>query len=132
MATSNKIRLVQGDTGPQLVLSVSDQATGLPIDVSASGTSVRLLFREVGSATIKAALPCYPVAGFLNPETREVEFQAPYDVPGRGGRVVMNWTPGVLDTSGEFEGELETTFPDGMIQTAYGILKFQVREQFAE
>ncbi len=42
----------------------------------------------------------------------------------------MDWSVDALDTAGEFEGEVEVTFPDGRIQTAFAILKFQVREQF--
>lgn len=129
MAT-NKIRLVQGDTAPDLVLSLTDERTGRPVDVSGSGTSVRVLFREVGGDSIKATMPAYPIAGYQDPETQEIDFRPPYDVPGRGGRVVMQWDADALDTAGEFEAEVETTFPDGRIQTAFGILKFQVREQF--
>ena len=129
MATQ-KIRLVQGDTKPQLILNITDQRTGLPVDLSDSSTSTLVLFREVGSDAIKESIPTRPIAGYMDPETEEVTTKAPYDIPGRGGRVVMDWTPDALDTAGEFEAEAETTFPDGTIQTAYNILRFQVREQF--
>ncbi len=127
---ATKIRLVQGDTAPNLILSLTDERTGLPIDVSDAGTSVRVLFREVGSDEVKATLSAYPIAGYQNPETQEIEFSPPYTVPGRGGRVVMQWSPTALDTAGEFEAEVETQLPDGRVQTAFGILRFQVREQF--
>jgi hypothetical protein len=129
---SDKIKLVQGDTGPQLVLSLTDERTGLPIDLSDAGTSTRVLFREVGSDTTKAVMSCYPIAGFYDPESGTVQTSAPYDVAGRGGRVAMDWSATALDTEGEFEAEVETTFSDGRIQTAYAILKFTVREQFAD
>lgn len=127
---SEKIKLVQGDTRPQLILSVTDQISKRPVDLSAAGTQVRLLFREVGAEDLKATMNCYPIVGYLNPETREVETQPPYNVPGRGGRVVMGWLPDALDTAGEFEGEVETTFPDGTVQTVYETVRFTVREQF--
>lgn len=129
MATT-KIRLVQGDTAPDLVLSLTDERTGLPINVADTGTAVRVLFREVGGDAIKATMPARPIAGYQDPETKEIDFMPPYDLPGRGGRVVMQWDETALDTAGEFEAEVETTFQDGRIQTAFGILKFQVREQF--
>jgi hypothetical protein len=54
----------------------------------------------------------------------------PYDTPGRGGRLQMNWSPTALDTAGEFEAEVEATFAGGAVQTAYDLLKFTVRPQF--
>lgn len=129
MATT-KIRLVQGDTGPQLQLSLTDQRTCRPLDLSSPGTTARLLFREVGASTVKDTMPCFAIAGYVDPETGEVDYRPPYDVAGRGGRLVMNWSADALDTAGEYEGEVEVTFPDGRIQTAFAILKFQVREQF--
>lgn len=129
MAT-DKIRLVQGDTAPQLQLSLTDQRTRRPLDLSAPGTTARLLFREVGADIVKATMPCFAVAGYVDPETGDVDYRQPYDVAGRGGRLAMDWSADALDTAGEFEGEVEVTFPDGRIQTAFAILKFQVREQF--
>ncbi len=129
MAT-DKIRLVQGDTAPQLQLSLTDQRTRRPLDLSAPGTTARLLFREVGGDAVKATMPCFAIAGYVDPETGDVDYRPPYDVAGRGGRLAMDWSTDALDTAGEFEGEVEVTFPDGRIQTAFAILKFQVREQF--
>ena len=129
MATS-KIPLVQGDTGPQLKLTINDQRTGLPVDLSDPQTRVRVLFREVGSDGVKAIMFCEPIPGRYDKEAEVVDYTPPYDVPGRGGMVVMQWTPDALDTAGEFEAEVESTLADGMIQTAYNIVKFTVREQF--
>lgn len=129
MAT-DKIRLVQGDTAPQLQLSMTDQRTRRPLDLSAPGTTARLLFREVGADIVKATMPCFAIAGYVDPETGDVDYRPPYDVAGRGGRLAMDWSADALGTAGEFEGEVEVTFPDGRIQTAFAILKFQVREQF--
>lgn len=125
-----KIPLVQGDTGPQLTLSVIDKRTGLPLDLSSPQTRVRVLFREVGSDTVKAVMFGRPVPGRLDTDADEVDYSPPYDVPGRGGRVVVDWSPDALDTAGEFEAEVESTLADGTIQTAYNILKFTVREEF--
>ncbi|MNR49010.1 hypothetical protein D3C85_1683290 [compost metagenome] len=75
-------------------------------------------------------MPCFPIAGYVDPETADVDFRPPYDVAGRGGRLAMDWSATALDTAGEFEGEVEVVFPDGRIQTAFAILKFQIREQF--
>lgn len=125
-----KIRLVQGDTAPQLLLSLSDERTRRAIDLSSPGLTARMLFREVGSDAVKEAMPCFPIAGYVDIESGDVDFRSPYDVAGRGGRLAMDWSETALDTAGEFEGEVEVVFPDGRIQTAFAILKFQVREQF--
>lgn len=129
MATE-KIKLVQGDTRPKLILSMLDENTGSPIDLSGPGISVRLLFREVGSEEIKAEMPCTPIPGWLDREINEVVYDGQYSIPGTGGRVGMDWLPNALDTSGEFEAELEATFNDGTVLTAFNVLRFVVREQF--
>lgn len=127
---SDKIKLVQGDTGPQLVLSLTDRATLAPIDLSGAGTSIKLHFREMGSDTIKESIPCFPIAGYTDPDTGVTTSAAPYDVAGKGGRMAMNWTATALNDAGEFEGEVEITFSDGVIQTVYDTLRFTVREQY--
>lgn len=127
---NSKIRLVQGDTRPQLILSLTDERTKLPIDLSGAQTTIRFLFREAGADTVKAIMPCYPVAGYQDPVTGDVSYDPPYDTAGVGGRAAMNWSADALDTAGEFEGEVEVTFGATGIQTAYEILKFTVREQF--
>jgi len=129
MATQ-RIRLVQGDTRPDLVLSLTDERTGMPLDISDPNTKVRIYLREVGADAIKATLTARPIPGRVNPDTEQIDTHMPYDVAGRGGRCVMNWTAQALDTAGQFECEVETTFADGAIQTAYKLLRVQIREQF--
>lgn len=129
---ADKIRLVQGDTGPQLIVSITDERTGKAVDVSDPHASIRILFREVGGSVAKNVMPAYAIAGYLNPDTGEVETQSPYDVAGRGGRVAMDWDADALDTPGEFEAEVEVTTADGHIQTAFNMLKFTIREQIPE
>ena len=97
MAT-NKIRLVQGDTAPQLQLSLTDERTRRPLDLSTPGTTARLLFREVGADGVKATMPCFPIAGYVDPDTKEVDYRPPYDVAGRAGGWpwtgrLPRWTP---------------------------------------
>jgi len=127
---SQKIRLVSGDTRPQLVFDVTDDFTGDPVDFSEDGTSALVNFREAGSDTIKVTMLCFKLNGRTDPETGEVSFDAPYDVLGRGGRLAMDWSVDALDTAGEFEAELEITFEDGGRQTCYDIAKFSIREEF--
>lgn len=126
---AEKIKLVQGDSRPQLILSITDQDTGVPINLSEVGTTVNVKLRESGSTAIKATMLCGLLMGKVL-DDGSVDYASPWNVPGAGGRVYMDWEPGALDNAGDYEGEIEITFPDGTIQTVYDLLKFKVREQF--
>lgn len=108
---ADKILLVQGDTLPTPVVTIYDEISSNVVDLT--GATVRMLFREVGSDTVKASLN-----GVLmdNP-------------PGSAGRVVFSFGNN-LDAPGNYEGEFEVTFPGGGVQTTYAKQKFKVREQF--
>jgi hypothetical protein len=124
---AEKIKLVQNDTKPQINLSLTDETTGDPIDLT--GATVRMHFRAAGSATIKETL----ILGLLTGRVLEdgsIDTTPPYDTPGRGGRCYVTWGETTLDTVGEFEGEVFVTFADSGIQTVYDVLKFKVRDEF--
>lgn len=125
---AEKIKLVQGDTKPALVISLTDESTGSAIDVS--GATTRLKFRAAGSSTVLSTLTATKIAGFVTADGT-IDSTAPYDVPGKGGRIQFNWTAGSLDVDpGDYEGEIEISYPDSTIQTVYDVLKFKVREDF--
>lgn len=126
---AEKIKLVAGDSRPQLIFSITDQDTGVPMNFSESETVVRVKLREAGATDIKATMTCGKLIGVVNTDGT-VDYSAPYNTPGSGGRVYMDWEPGALNTAGEYEAEIEIQFPDGTIQTVYDLLKFRVREQF--
>lgn len=108
---AEKIKLVQGDTRPQIKVTLTDENTGLPIDIS--GATCRLKFRAVGSTTLADTL----IGTVLN---------------GPAGEVVFVWNANTLSVeAGDYEGEIEVTFSEGQgIQTAFELLKFKVREDF--
>lgn len=109
---TDKIKLVQGDTRPALVCTVSDQTTGAAVDIT--GATVVLKFRSMGASTLQATVP----GAVTNGPAGEVVFypaSAPEMLQGEFG---------------DYEGEIEVTFPDGQVQTVYDILKFKVREEF--
>lgn len=123
MAYSQTLKLVTGDTLPELTFTLKDSQTAAsgktldpnnsdtwaPIDVS--GSTVRLRMRELGSSSVKATLTCLVTEG-------------------AAGKVVTNFPTGTLDKPGTFEGEIEITFPTGGIQTVYDLIKFKVRGDF--
>lgn len=109
---TEKIKLVQGDTRPALICTVTDTVTGEAIDLT--GSTVVLKFREVGNVTLQATVP-----GSV--------------IDGPAGSVVFYpaSAPAMLQgEAGDYEGEIEITFADGQIQTVYETLKFKVREEF--
>ena len=131
MAT--KIKLVQGDTRPQLRYTISDENTQTIVDLT--GATVLLKFREAGSSTILFTLTGTLLGG-IEDENGVVTQDQPgenYEVPGSGGIVAFAFQSGNLDIEpGLYEGELEVTFgaPNAGIQTVYSVTKFQVRAQF--
>lgn len=124
MAYSETLYLVQGDTLPQLKITVRDRnlaAAGKVLDpedqstwalVNLTGSTVRLRVREVGGTTVKSTL----VGNNTDPVN---------------GGVVFLFDATTLDTAGVFEGEIEYTSQNGSIQTVYELIKLQVREQFS-
>jgi hypothetical protein len=124
MAYSETIYLVQGDTLPQLKVTVRDRneaAAGKVLDpedqstwalVNLTGSTVRLRIREIGGTSVKSTL----IGNNTNPLI---------------GEVVFLFDASTLDTAGVFEGEIEYTSGTGGIQTVYELIKLQVREQFS-
>lgn len=124
MAYSETLYLVQGDTLPQLKITVRDRneaATGKVLDledsstwalVNLTGATVRLRIREVGGTSIKSTI----VGNNTNPAI---------------GEVVFLFDQTTLNTAGVFEGEIEYTSSTGGVQTVYELIKLQVREQFS-
>lgn len=108
---AEKIKLVQGDTRPQIQTTLTDENTGNAIDIT--GATCLLKFRAVGSTTLVDTL-----TGTVT--------------NGAGGVVVFPWNNTTLNVdAGDYEGEIEVTFPAGQgKQTVYELLKFKVREDF--
>ena len=110
---AEKIKLVQGDTGPQLRLTLTDEDSGEATDLT--GATVTLHFRAVGSSTA-----LFSREAFVNPDTATT------------GICILEWADGDLDLdAGDYEGELEVVRSTGVRETIYEILKFKVREDFA-
>ena len=109
---ADKIKLVQGDTRPTLICTLTDDTTGSAIDIT--GATVLLKFRQVGATVLTAEI----TGAVTNPTA---------------GVVAFYWSsePTALDgPPGEYEGEIEIQFSDGTIQTVYDPLKFKLREEF--
>lgn len=124
---STRIKLVQGDTRPQIVVSLKNQL-GQAIDCTSS--TIRFYFRAVDSTTVLATIVGTLLSGFVNPDG-SINSAPPYNIPGSGGRVSFNWPAGALNVdAGDYEGEVEITFSDLTVQTVYNKLKFRLRADF--
>jgi len=123
MAYSDTIKLVVGDTLPELTFNLKDSntaASGATLDVEDSttwapvnltGGSVKLRIREVGKTTVLSTIT------------------ATISAPS-AGTCILAFPSGTWSTAGTFEGELEFTKSDGNIQTVQDLIKFKVRDDF--
>lgn len=127
-----KHRLVQHDTRPQIDLSLTDEVTGLFIDLSNPATVIRCYLKQKGATALKETLICAKLPGkvtSIDDETgaQRVSYAPPFDVDGAGGRCAIQWSSTSLNTVGQFTGEIEITFPDGTKQTVYKREEFDIR-----
>lgn len=107
------IKLVQGDSKPVIILTLKDESTGSPLDLSGPTTTVVVKFRQSGSDVLLSTIPCTNLT------------------TGIDGKVQFDFSGGVLSVEpGMYEGEVEITFGPGGEQTVYDILRFRVRQQF--
>ena len=123
MAYSSTVKLVVGDTLPELNFTLKDSntaASGKTLDeednttwaaVNLTGGSVKLRIREVGTTTVISTI----TATLSSPSTGECSLIFPSGT----------WT-----SAGTYEGEIEFTKSDGNIQTVQDFIKFKVRDDF--
>ena len=108
----DKIKLVQGDTRPAIVCTLTDETTGAVIGIT--GATPRLKFRALGATVLTAT-----VIGTVTDGANGVCVFFPASAPEM-----------LEGDAGDYEGEVEITFSDGQIQTIYDVLRFKVREDF--
>lgn len=112
MAATDVIRLVSGDERPVVILTLTDDTTGAPIDLSAITTSVVMKFRKAGTTATPDEILCTKVGS------------------GATGQVQFLFINGELDVDpGMYEGEVQISF-NGQIQTVFETLRFTVRDNF--
>lgn len=109
---TDKIKLVQDDTRPALVCTITDDVTNAAINIT--GATVLLKFRSIGSDTLQAT-----VTGTVTDGPNGVVVFYPASNPAM-----------LSGAAGDYEGEIQITFSDGQIQTVYDLLKFKVRSDF--
>jgi uncharacterized protein YegP (UPF0339 family) len=106
-------KYVQGDTGPQIRVTLTEEDTGDPVDLT--GASVTLHFRAAGEESI-----LFSRALYVNPDT------------ATDGVAIVQWDTADLEQeAGAYEGEIEVVKSTGLRETLYDKLKFKIREDFA-
>lgn len=107
------IYLVQGDTGPQIYITVTREDTGDAIDLS--GGSAKLKVRKKGETSLAFTLNASDVGDHL-----------------LEGKLYFSLSGGQLETiaAGSYEGEIELTFSDTSVETIYEPVDIKIREDF--
>lgn len=110
---ANIFKYVQGDTGPQIRVTLTNEDNDEPVDLTSA--TVTLHFREAGADTV-----LFSREFFINPDEATT------------GIAVLQWNEGDLEVeAGSYEGEIEVIRGNGVRETLYDKLKFKIREDFA-
>tara|TARA_B100000768_G_C11227437_1_gene353460 strand:+ start:251 stop:586 length:336 start_codon:yes stop_codon:yes gene_type:complete len=111
MATS--FNYVQGDTGPQVRLLLTNDDTNTPTDLT--GATATLHFRAAGATTVLFSRLFY-----IDP------------ADATAGEAILQWqTEDLNQVAGVYEGEVEVVKASGLRETLYETLRFRIREDFA-
>jgi hypothetical protein len=110
--TLGTYKYVQGDTGPQMRFTFTDEDTGSLTNLT--GAQVLLHLRPVGGAVVLTR------GLFINPET------------ATNGEAIVAWQEGDLDvTPGTYEAEIEVILSSGRRETLFDVVVLRIRADFA-
>jgi hypothetical protein len=102
---------VQGDTGPQLRLSFTDEDTGTATDLVGATATIRL--RAKGDSRTVCTRPLV-----INPDTADT------------GVAIVAWQDGDLQLPpGTYEGEVEVIRASGVRETLFDVFIFNIRSE---
>lgn len=109
---SNPLKLVSGDNLPNVQVTMTDKATGLPVDISDPLTTITVKMRALGTAAILATLPGALV-------TNGTDGMFSFAFPGNSLSV----------PAGQYEFEINLNF-NGNVQRVYDVIRAQIRAGF--
>lgn len=119
------INLVQNDTGPNIVVQLTNDNDGTPINMV--GGTVIMKFRLKGATVLTDTLNGTLLPNFQRPDgTFDL---VNYPANGQGGRVSFAWNPTTLALPGVYEGSVQVT-NGGLVQNVYQVVDFAVRASF--
>tara|TARA_B110000908_G_scaffold79633_1_gene95411 strand:+ start:1707 stop:2096 length:390 start_codon:yes stop_codon:yes gene_type:complete len=109
--TLGTYKYVQGDTGPQMRFTFTDEDTGLLTDLT--GALVTLRLRPTGGSVVLTR------ELFINPET------------ATNGEAIVIWQEGDLNvTPGTYEAEIEVLLASGVRETLFDVVVLRIRADF--
>ena len=107
-------KLVQGDTAPQVKVTLTRSDTGSVIDLTGASTC-QLHFRKKGATTV-----LFSLSNISGNDDKAL------------GIAVFAFSGSQLDiAAGNYEGEVEVVFNSGVRETVYETLDFVLRADFA-
>ena len=107
------LNLVQGDTAPQVKVTLTRSDTNNVIDLT-TASSVTMHFREKNTTNVL----------FSNTNSSSSTDQG-------NGIAIFLFTAGQLNiSSGDYEAEIEIVFTDGSRETVFETIDFTLREDF--
>lgn len=106
------IEMVRGDTRPTLEFAVKDQ-NGVAINIT--GSTPRFRIRRRGQTAVLVTRVCTITDG----PNGKCQF----------AWAAADWIAGALDAKGHYDGELEVTFSDLTIGSAYALYNIVARDQ---
>jgi hypothetical protein len=110
--TLGTYKYVQGDTGPQIRFTFTDEDTGLLTNLT--GAQVVLHLRPTGGSVILTR------ELFINPETAS------------NGEAIVAWQEGDLNvTPGTYEAEIGIVLSSGQKETLFDVIVLRIRADFA-
>jgi hypothetical protein len=110
---ADPIKLVQGDTAPQIKVIMTRSDTGSAEDIT--DATVKLHFRKQYNDEV-----LFSVTGQSTPDE------------ATAGTVIFAFANGQLDLDeGQYEGEVEVVFDTGTRETIYEVIDFTLRRDFA-
>lgn len=110
-----KVRLVAGDTGPQLKLTITEDPSGTPVDLT--NATGRFLLRATGTTTVLL--------------TKTLTINSGPGGDSDDGVCYVVWSAGNLDlAAGDYEAEVEITMPSGLVQTVFEPIEIRLRADF--
>jgi len=105
------VKLVAGDSGPNLTLSLTDKASGQPIDLTGF-VSASFKFRAKGGITILATIALTLVGD-----------------PTAGQLLLVPTTQMLTQPAGFYEGEVDITLGSQLV-TGFDVIPFYLRARF--
>ena len=110
-----KVRLVAGDTGPQLKLTITEDPSGNVVNLT--NATGRFILRATGTTTVLL--------------TKTLTINSNQGGDAASGVCYVTWSPGDLNlAAGDYEGEVEITTSTGMIQTVFEPIEIRLRADF--